>query len=109
MREITEQERMMALEHKNTLESISVVMSTKHGRNFVKYLFNNFSVGDYPPVGLSGDSLLEYMSYLRAGNSIYKIVLEACPDLTGQLLTQIEKDRQDAQNKPTEDESSNGE
>jgi hypothetical protein len=106
---MTEQERLDAIDHQNTLKSIQVVMSMGHGRNFIKYLFKNFCVGDYPPVGIKGEDLLEYMSYLRAGNSIYKIVLEAAPDLTGQLITEIEKGRQDAERKPYVNESSDGE
>lgn len=106
---MTEQERLDAIDHQNTLKSIQVVMSMSHGRNFIKYLFKNFCVGDFPPVGLKGDDLLEYMSYLRAGNSIYKIILEATPELAGQLITEIERGRQDAERKIYSNESSDGE
>lgn len=106
---MTENQRKEALEHRDILDSIAVVMSMSHGRKFIKYLFKSFSVGEFPPVGLKGEDLLEFMAFLRAGNEIYKIVLEACPDLTGNLITTMEKERQDANNKESINESSYGE
>ena len=88
-----------ALEHDQIKASINILLTQSHGKKFIKYLFTNYSVGDFAPVGMSGDSLLEYNAWLRAGNEIYKIVLEAAPELTGQLISEIEKERQDVINK----------
>lgn len=105
---MTDQEKEEALEHAEIKKSIGAVLSSPHGKRFIKYLFKSFSVGEFPPVGMTDKDLLEYMSYLRAGNSIYKIVLESDPDLTGFLITEIEKERQNAQAKQNAIQSTDG-
>jgi hypothetical protein len=97
--------RIEQLKHDEMLKSISVVISNPHGKKFIKYLFNEFSVGGFPPVGLYGEQLTEFMAYLRAGNSIYKIILESAPEQTGQLISDMEKERQDVYKKTLIDES----
>jgi hypothetical protein len=106
-----EQDNLRAeqLKHDEILKSISVVISSPHGKKFIKYLFNEFSIGGFPPVGLYGEALTEYMAYLRAGNSIYKMVLESAPEQTGQLISDMEKERQDEYTKTLTDESDSGE
>ena len=95
--------------HDDVLKAISIVISSPHGKKFIKYLFNEFSVGGFPPVGLYGEPLTEYMAYLRAGNSIYKMILESAPEQTGQLISDMEKERQDVFKKALIDESDDGE
>lgn len=82
-----------AMKHREVLLAIQKVLSTKEGKIFVKYLFETFGVLETVPVGMSGDILMEYLGHLRAGNSIFKIVVESSPDLTGQLIAQIEKEK----------------
>lgn len=104
---MTQQDLKDRLEHESILQAIQVVMSSPHGKTFIKYLFKSFNVGDLPYVGCRGEDLLELTSFLRAGNSIYKIVLEASPELTGKLLAEMEKDRADEIRKTFIDGSSN--
>jgi uracil phosphoribosyltransferase len=92
---MTQQELQEALDHENILKSIRVVLNRPEGRQFIKYLFKTFNALDFPPVGMNDRDLLEFMSFLRAGNSIFKIVLEASPELTGGIISEIEKERQD--------------
>jgi len=78
-------------EHRDMLLDIQAVLATKSGKNFIKYLFVNFEVGELPVIGLTNEFLLDRLGFLRAGNSIFKIVAEASPEIAGQILGQIEK------------------
>ncbi len=98
-------ERQERLEYENVIKSIQVIMSRPEGKKFLKYLLNSLDFGAFPPVGLYGEQLIEHTAFLRAGNTIYKMILEASPELTGQLITEIEKDRQDAEKKRYANES----
>lgn len=80
-------------EHQRVLLSISELLKFEHGRVFIKYLFENFSVGEMPALGLKDEVLMEMLGYHRAGNSIFKIVAQADPFKAAQLLAQIEKDK----------------
>lgn len=82
--------------HEQILKSIQVLMSMPHGKRFIKYLFDAFSVGKMPPVGIYGEMLIDQIAYYRAGNSIYQICLEAAPELTGSLIAETirEKEKQ---------------
>jgi len=80
-------------EHQRVLLAIQAVLATKTGKEFIKYLFKSFEVGELPPVGTSGEFLHGHLGFLRAGNSIFKIVSEANPDQAGLILAQIEKER----------------
>lgn len=103
-----ENQLQQELEESNKYEevkkSIAVLLSSKHGRNFIEYLFENFMVGEAAPKGLNDRDLIDYTSMLRVGNSIYKLVLEAEPTLTGQLIATIEVRRQDAEKTRIENE-----
>lgn len=81
------------LEHRDVLLNIQAMLGTKPGREFVKYLFKSFEVGEMPMIGLSGDMLMDRLGFLRAGNSIFKIVAEANSEMAGTLLGQIEKEK----------------
>lgn len=83
------------VEHRNMLLDIQAVLATKQGRSFIKYLLRSFEVGELPQIGLSGDFLMDRLGFLRAGNSIFKIVAEADPAMAGTLLGQIEKEKYD--------------
>lgn len=105
--QMIQQELEAAQEHQNVINSIGIMMSNSHGKRFVKYLLKSFDFGGFPPTGLRGDDLLEYTAFLRAGNSVYKMILEAAPELTGQLVTEMEKERQSENRKISKNESSN--
>jgi len=90
---LTEQEIKERLEHRDVLLDIQALLATKSGKNFVKYLFKNFEVLEAPPLGLTGEFLADKLGFLRAGNSIYKIIAEASPEIVGVLIAQIEKEK----------------
>lgn len=73
------------------LLDIQAILATKVGKNFITYLFVNLEVGELPVIGLSGEFLLDRLGFLRAGNSIFKMVAEASPEIAGQILGHIEK------------------
>lgn len=81
--------------HADVLNDIRAVLATKSGRSFVKYLFECFSVGEFPEVGTNKDYLMEQLGYLRSGNAIFKIVAESNSEVAGQLVGQIEKEKYD--------------
>ena len=92
-KEILNEEMKERLEHRGVLQDIQWLIDTKAGKNFVKYLFKNFEVGELPPVGINGDLLMDRLGFLRAGNSIFKIIAEANSEAAGQILGQIEKEK----------------
>lgn len=75
-------------------EAITKVMGSHEGRTFVKYLLDSFNVFNAAPIGLYGDQLIDYNSYLRAGNTILKLILKNNPELTGTLITEMEMENQ---------------
>ena len=95
MREIDRlnQEAKERLEHHAVLLAIQAIVATKPGKDFIKYLFKNFDVGEAAPMGLSGEFLHDRLGFLRAGNSIFKIVAQASPEFAGATLAQIEKEK----------------
>ena len=90
---LTEEELKERLEHREVLLDIQAVLATKSGKGFIKYLFKNFDVMEAPPMYLSGEMLMDKLGFLRAGNSIYKIVAEANPEIAGAIIGQIEKEK----------------
>lgn len=82
-----------AMRHRETILAIQDILGTKSGRAFIKYLLESFDVGELPVVGLSGDFLMDRLGFLRAGNSVFKIIAEANPDTAGQIIAQIERER----------------
>ena len=105
---ITEQEllRREQFEYQQVISSLQVLLSTKYGKTFIKHLFDNFGVGTSAPVGMTDRQLLEHVAYLRSGTSIYEICLKASPELTGQLIAEMQRDRE--KNETSINESSNG-
>lgn len=105
---ITREEEIRREQYHNqqVLSSIQILLSTKYGKTFIKYLFDSFSVGASAPVGLEDRPLLEYVAYLRAGTSIYEICLKASPELTGQLIAEMMREKE--KNETPIDESSDG-
>lgn len=90
---LTAEEIKERLEHRDVLLNIQAVLALKAGKDFIKYLFKNFEVGEFPVVGITGEFLMDRLGFLRAGNSIFKIVAEANPEIAGALLAQIEKEK----------------
>ena len=85
---------MAQAKHQSVLNSLQVLLSYPHGKNFLKYLFDNFQVGKVPPVGIYGETLIEQTSFYRCGASIYEICLAASPELTGSLIAEMKRDEE---------------
>ncbi|MFM6930132.1 MAG: hypothetical protein ACKOX6_16800 [Bdellovibrio sp.] len=88
-----EQERRAYMEHQEVLKSLRQVLATPAGKHFVKYLFDSFDVGGFPEIGLPQEFLREHLGFMRSGQAIWKIVSEANPEVAGNLLAQIEKEK----------------
>ena len=81
------------LEHQDVLLSIGVLLKSPEGLKLFKYLFKSLEVTCVPEQGLEPNALHEYLGFLRAGNSIYKLVCEADPEIAGSILSRLERDR----------------
>jgi len=75
------------------LAEIQTVLKTSAGRNFVRYLFKSFMVGDLPDQGLPEMFLRENLGTFRAGQAIFKIVAAANPEVASAILAQMEKEK----------------
>lgn len=90
-----EKKRQEDLEHRDVLLAISAIISTDDGRKFFEYLFKNFEVANLPDRSLEGNILHEYLGFLRAGSSIYKLACEASSGDAAAILAKIERKRYD--------------
>lgn len=90
---MTEEERQEALEHRDIILDVRAVLVTSSGQNLFKYLFKHFGITDLPELGLEGQILFEKLGFLRAGNSIFKLVAEANAETAATLLATTEKER----------------
>ena len=81
------------LEHRDVLLSIKALLKTKEGQQLFKYLFKNLDITCTPDKMMEGNELSEYLGFLRAGNSIYKLACEADPDMSASLLSKLERER----------------
>lgn len=89
----TQEDYKEAIEHRDALLDVRAILATTSGKNFFKYLFKNFEVNELPPLGLEGSLLMDKLGFLRAGNSIFKLIAEADANMAASILAQIEKDR----------------
>jgi len=88
-----ERERKEALEHRDVLLAIASILKTKEGIQLFSYLFKNFDVTSLPERGMQGEELNEYLGFLRAGNSIYKLACEADSETAASLIAKLERQR----------------
>lgn len=88
------------------LRHLDAVLATQSGILFIKYLFKNFGVGEVPDIMCRGENLLDRVSFLRAGNSIYKLAMAANPKLAGQILAEIEEEKNNVYKKNNSKKSS---
>jgi hypothetical protein len=88
-----EKERKEALEHRDVLLAIAAILKTKEGIQLFSYLFKNFDVTSLPDRSMKGDDLHEYLGFLRAGNSIYKLACEADSESAASLVAKLERER----------------
>lgn len=92
-REFINEEKKERAEYAEALQNLRAVLATNTGRNFIKYLFTVFDVGELPEIGIPDDFLRDRLGFLRAGNSVYKLVAAANPEIAGMILGTIEKEK----------------
>lgn len=85
--------RQEALEHQNVLMAIRGLLKQQEGLTLFKYLFKNLDVTKLPERGMTGEDLQDYLGFLRAGNSIYKLACEADADIAASMLSDLERKR----------------
>lgn len=88
-----EQDRQEKLEHRNVLLAIASIIKTKEGTKIFEYLFKNLDVAVLPERGMEGNILHEYLGFLRAGSSIYKLACEADSETAANILAKLERKR----------------
>lgn len=88
-----ERERQERLEHRDVLLSIASLIKSKEGQALFEYLFKHFEVAALPPRNLTGEILHENLGFLRAGNSIYKLLCEAASESAASILAKTERKR----------------
>lgn len=91
--QLTPEEVKEAIEHRDVLLAIRAVLATASGKVLFKYLIKSFDVNELPEIGLEGSILMDRLGFLRAGNSIFKLLAEADAGIAGNLLAEIEKER----------------
>jgi hypothetical protein len=88
-----EEIRREQLEHRDVLLAISAIIKTKEGQQLFSYLFKNFEATSLPDRSMEGSTLHEYLGFLRAGNSIYKLACEADSETAASLIAKLERKR----------------
>jgi hypothetical protein len=88
-----EVERKESIEHRDTLLAIAAILKTEQGQKLFRYLFKHLEVANLPERGLDNNTLQEYLGFLRAGNSIYKLACEAASEESSRILAKIERER----------------
>jgi len=84
-------ERQRTLEIKN---SIAFCLSKTECKPFMKFLLNSTMALDHIPAGLDHMALIEVATMHRVGNILLKSLMESSPEMTGKLLIEIEKEKQ---------------
>ena len=88
-------ENREVLEHRDVLLAIGVILKTKEGLDLFTYLFKNLDVACLPEQNLEGNMLHDNLGFLRAGNSIYKLVCEADSTIAASILSKLERKKYD--------------
>ena len=90
-----EMENKERLEHRDALLAIGAIIKTSEGIKLFRYLFKSLDVKELPDPSMEGNILHEYLGFLRAGNSIYKLTCEADADAAASILSKLERERYD--------------
>lgn len=88
-----EETRREQIEHRDVLLAIASLIKTKEGNQLFSYLFKNFEATNLPDRTMQGEVLHEYLGFLRAGNSIYKLACEADSEMAASIIAKIERKR----------------
>jgi hypothetical protein len=85
--------RRESLEHRDVLLAIAAIIKTDEGKRLFRYLFKTLDVTSLPPDHMDGKILYEYLGFLKAGLSIYKLVCEAASETGASIIAKIERER----------------
>lgn len=88
-RQALEEEKL----NNDTLGALKKILTTEEGVILFTYLFKNLDVTCVPEQDMIGDTLQEYLGFLRAGNSIFKLASNANSEVSAKILAQLERDR----------------
>jgi len=88
-----QRERQEALEHRDVLLAIGVLLKQQEGVQLFEYLFKTLDVTQLPESDMEDKILHEYLGFLRAGNAIYKLVCEADHVEAASILSKLERKR----------------
>ena len=77
----------------DALGAVTKILKTEEGRILFTYLFKNLDVLCVPEQDMKGELLQEYLGFLRAGNSIFKLASSADSETSARILAQLERDR----------------
>ena len=99
-----EKERQEALEHRDVLLAIGAILKNNEGIQLFSYLFKSLNVATVP-TAIEGNLLHEELGFLKAGNSIYKLVCEADFEIAASILSKLERQRYDDLHREHEDTS----
>lgn len=94
-----EEERKEYIEHKDALLAIRELLKSKEGVELFRYLFKSLEVATVPEMGMDDRNLHDYLGFLRAGNSIYKLACEANAEVAASILTKLEREKYDRKNR----------
>lgn len=93
MKSNLDEEVLERARHQDALLEINKILSTSSGQKFMKYLLQDLDYGEFPEIGLPENILHDRIGFLRAGQSVFKMIAQANPGIAGTLVGQIEKER----------------
>ena len=85
-----------AMKKRKALRNLLVLIRQPEGREFFKYLFEEFAIGDLPPVGVPESVLYHDIGFLKAGQTIFELVAQADAHLASLILAELKKEQYDA-------------
>lgn len=94
-RNFTDEDLKLLHEENEAVLAMQELLQTKEGQLVFKYLLKSFDIVEATPIGATGELLFDRLGFLRAGNSIFKLMSKANPNIAGTLLAEIEKERYD--------------
>lgn len=75
------------------LTDIRRLMTVPEGRSFFRYLIEASGVAETPVIFPDEKMTYKYMGFLEFGNSVFKLLAQADPEVSAVLFTQIIKEK----------------
>lgn len=92
-RNLSDEDLKLLHEENDAVLAMQELLQTREGQIVFKYLLKSFDIVEAAPIGVTGELLFDRLGFLRAGNSIFKLMSKANPVIAGTLLAEIEKER----------------